>query len=610
MEGVMGCLASIDLSSKKTVFETIPDDNFRKFLGGNGFAIKIFLEKMRPGLGAFSPENILFWGTGPLTGAGVPASDRMTLATKSPQTGLFFDSSMGGRIASSLKQAGYDALTIVGKAEAPCYILVKPGAVEFHDAHHLVGKSPEDVRNILSGSFKDFDMCAIGVAGENMVKYASIIHPRTIGRSGVAGRGGLGAVMGSKNLKAVVIPRVKENKIKVHSPALVRDLKHRIQANLKNKTGRFTLLGTAAGVTMINTFGASATRNLRDEVFESVDEISGERLKAHYYRKNVTCNSCPIACGKLCAVDGKLVKGPEYETLYALGSMLGIGNLKTILQANKLCDDYGLDTISMGVTIAFAIECFERGFLSMQETDNRSLMFGDNALVLELIRDTAYRRGIGHLLAQGTKRMSEILGGDSWKYAYQVKGLELAGHSPRVQKNLSIGYATNTRGGSHQDARARYLPGMDDYDGKVEMAIATQHLSAVGDSLIQCRFATEAGLGQVINDEFGDLLYAVTGWRPSTPELTAIGERIFNMESIFNVREGIRRKDDTLPYKVMSQEIPQGPHKGHRIPPEKLEELLNSYYQLRGWDENGIPGKERLERLGLKEYCIEEGCVP
>jgi aldehyde:ferredoxin oxidoreductase len=296
--------------------------------------------------------------------------------------------------------------------------------------------------------------------------------------------------------------------------------------------------------------------------------------------------------------------------LYALGSMLGIGDVETILRANGLCDEYGLDTISMGVTIAFAIECFERGFLSMQETDNRSLMFGDSALVLELIRDTAYRRGIGHLLAQGTKRMSEILGGDSWKYAYQVKGLELAGHSPRVQKNLSIGYATNTRGGSHQDARARYLPGMDDYDGKVEMAIATQHLSAVGDSLIQCRFATEAGLGQVINDEFGDLLYAVTGWRPSTPELTAIGERIFNMESIFNVREGIRRKDDTLPYKVMSQEIPQGPHKGHRIPPEKLEELLNSYYQLRGWDENGIPGKERLERLGLKEYCIEEGCVP
>lgn len=610
MEGVIGSLASVNLNSQKAGVEIIPDDNFRKFIGGNGLAIKIFLDKMRAGLDAFSPENILFLGTGPLTGTGVPASDRMTFATKSPLTGLFFDSSMGGRIASSLKQAGYDALTVFGKAQVPCYILVKPGAVEIHEAQHLVGKSPEEVRSIFAETFQDFDMCAIGLAGENLVKYAGIIHPRAIGRSGVAGRGGLGAIMGSKNLKAIVIPRVKEERTKVHSPALVSDLSHRIQAHLKNKTGHFTLLGTAAGVTMINTIGAFATRNLRDEIFESAAEISGERLKEHYYRKNVTCNSCPIACGKLCEIDGKLVKGPEYETLYAFGSMLGIGDLKTILKANSLCDEYGLDTISMGVTIAFAIECFDRGFLSAQEADHRSLTFGDSELVLDLIRDTAYRRGIGDLLAQGTKRMSEILGGDSWKYAYQVKGLELAGHSPRVQKALSIGYATNTRGGSHQDARARYLPEMDNYDGKVEMAIATQHLSAVGDSLVQCRFATEAGLGQVINDEFGDLLCALTGWRPTTAELTAIGERIFNMERLFNIREGIRRKDDTLPYKVMAQEIAEGPYKGHRVPPEKLEELLDGYYQLRGWNENGIPTKETLERLGLEEYSIDQGCAP
>jgi aldehyde:ferredoxin oxidoreductase len=602
MNGLVGCLASIDLSTNKTSLEMISDNDSRKFLGGNGFAIKIFVDKIKPGIEAFSSENILFFGTGPLTGTDIPATDRMTLATKSPQTSLFFDSSMGGRIATSLKRTGYDALTVVGKAQAPCYILVKRGGVEIHDARDLVGKSPEEVRNTLSKMFKDFDVCAIGVAGENLVKYAGIIHPRTIGRPGVAGRGGLGAVMGSKNLKAVVIERAKGSKVKVHSPALVRDIKDRIQANLKQNTRHLGLLGTAFGVSVINSIGGLPTRNLADEVFELSDGISGDRLKEEYYRKNVACNNCSIACGKLCVLDGKLVKGPEYETLYAFGSMVGIGDLETIVRANSLCDEYGLDTISMGVTIAFAIECFEKGLLSANQAGNRSLRFGDSAVVLELIRDTAYRRGIGDLLAEGTKRMSEILGGDSWKYAYQVKGLELAGHSPRVLKGLSIGYATNTRGGSHQDARTRYVPGMDEYDGKVELAIATQHLSAVGDSMIQCRFVTEAGLGPVINDQYSQLLGAVTGWEPGTSELTMIGERIINLERIFNVREGIRRKDDTLPYKVMWEEIPRGPRKGQRTSPEKVEELLDSYYRLRGWDQNGIPCRERLELLGLGEY--------
>ena len=604
MDGVMGCLANVDLSTNKIGLEMISDDDFRKYLGGNGLAAKIFADRVKPGASAFSSENILFFGTGPLTATVVPASDRMVLAAKSPQTRLFFDSSMGGRIASSLKQTGYDALTIVGKAQKPCYVLVKQGMVEICDGRDLVGKTPEEVRQILSRTFGDFDMCSIGVAGENLVKYAGIIHPRASGRPGVAGRGGLGAVMGSKNLKAVVIERVKGRKVEVHSPALLGDITKRMRDNLKTRTAHFSLLGTAVGVKMINTLGAMGTRNLTEEVFESADEITGERLKEAYYRKDIACNGCPIACGKLCALDGELVKGPEYETLYAFGSMLGIGDLRTILEANRLCDEYGLDTISMGVTVAFAIECFERGILTERQTEDRRLRFGDGPLVLELIRDTAFRRGIGDLLAEGTRGMSEMLGGDSWKYAYQVKGLELAGHSPRVLKSLSIGYATNTRGGSHQDARSRYGAGMDDYDGKVELAIATQHLTAVGDSLVKCRFATEAGLGPTINDEYGDLLGAVTGWRPTTAELTAVGERIINLERIFNVREGISRKDDTLPYRVTSEEIPQGPHKGHRILPEKLEELLDSYYEKRGWDENGIPGKERLERLDLKEYFI------
>jgi aldehyde:ferredoxin oxidoreductase len=602
MDSVMGRLATVDLSKEKTSVEKILDDDFRKFLGGNGLAIKFFVDKMGPGIDAFSPENILFLGTGPINGTGVQGSDRTYLAAKSPLTGLFFDCTLGGRFASCIKQNGYDAIAIKGKAKEPSYIWVGENSIEIREARDLIGKSPEEVRSILSTEFKDIEVCAIGIAGENLVKYASIVHPRPNVRGGVAGRGGLGAVMGSKNIKAVVVQRTKGKEIKAHSDVLIREMKNKIQTNLNEKTKHLTSLGTAFGINVINSLGGLGTRNLADETFEYAREISGDKLKDQYYRKNIACNSCPVACGKLCELDGKLIKNPEYETLYALGSMLGIGNIEAIMRANVLCDEFGLDTISLGVTLAFAIECFEKGLLSLQQSANRSLKFGDGKLLLDLVEEIAYRRGLGNLLAEGTKRMSDKLGGDSWKSAYQIKGLEVAGHSPRVVKTLSIGYATNTRGGSHMDARVRYGPGMETYDGKVELAITTQNLSTIGDSLVQCRFITEQGLGPAINDEFGNLLKAVTGWGPSTSELNEVAERIINLERLFNIREGISRKDDTLPYKVMWEEIATGPHKGQRILPEKLEELLDSYYDKRGWDRNGIPSRERLEHLGLSEY--------
>jgi aldehyde:ferredoxin oxidoreductase len=408
--------------------------------------------------------------------------------------------------------------------------------------------------------------------------------------------------MGSKNLKAIVVQRGKNANVKVYSEALLEEVKDRIQANIKDKTSNLTVFGTAYGIRMINDLGCLGALNLREETFESADKISGEQLREKYYRKNISCHSCPVACGKLCELHGKLIKHPEYETLYALGSMIGVGDLEAIMQANLLCDTFGLDTISTGVTLAFAMECFEKGIVLADQCGNSTLKFGDAGILPKIIQEIAYRKGIGNMLAEGTKRMSEILGGDSWKYACQVKGLELAGHSARVLKTISIGYATNTRGGSHQDARVRYLPDMDTYEGKVELAIATQHLTAIGDSLVQCRFVMEPGLGIVINDEYGRLLKAVTGWAPTTTELLQIAERIVNLERLFNVREGIGRNDDTLPYKVMYEEIPQGPQKGQRTPPEKLQELLNTYYQLRGWDDNGVPRTETLERLGLIKY--------
>lgn len=602
MNSVKGCLAVVDLNNKKTVIEPISDNDFMRFLGGNGLAIKIFLDRMTPGTDAFSSENILFLGTGPVNASGVQGSDRTYVAAKSPLTGLFFDSTFGGRFASCLKQNGYDAIAIMGKAKEPSYIWIGRDGIEIRDARDLMGKSTGEVTSILMTKLKNVEVCAIGIAGENLVRYASIVHPRPNARGGVAARGGLGAVMGSKSLKAVVIERPTATKIDVHSDALLRDVKEKIQVNLSQKTSHLTALGTPFGITLINSLGALGTRNLSDETFENAKMICGERLQNEYYRRNIACNSCPVACGKLCELDGKLTKNPEFETLFALGSMLGIGDLEALIRANILCDELGLDTISMGVTVAFAIECYGKGILSSEQTGKRSVKFGDATLLLDLIQETAHRKGLGDLLAEGTKRMSDMLGGDSWKYAYQVKGLELAGHSPRVNKVLAIGYATNTRGGSHMDARVRYGANMETYDGKVDLAVATQNLSALGDSLVQCRFTTDQGLGLAINDEYGNMLKALTGWGPSISELNQIADRIFNMERIFNVREGVSRKDDTLPYKVLSEEIATGPYKGHRVPHEKLEELLDSYYERRGWDRNGIPGIERLKLLGIEKY--------
>lgn len=296
---------------------------------------------------------------------------------------------MGGRFASGLKQAGYDALVVTGKANLPKYIFVGKGKIEIRDAKELIGKSPREVMVNLSKMVTEFEVCTTGIASENLVKYASIIYPRLNGRPGVAGRGGLGAVMGSKNLKAVVLKRGKEENLKVYSDSLMKDIKATIQMNLNAKTKHLTSLGTPFGVMAINSQGALRTKNATEETFEYAERISGEKLKDHYYRKNITCHSCPVACGKLCQVGDELLKNPEFETLYALGSMVGVNNLDTIIQANKLCDEYGLDTITMGVSIAFTIECFQRGILSRREAGGYNLRFGDGDTLLGLIEETS-----------------------------------------------------------------------------------------------------------------------------------------------------------------------------------------------------------------------------
>lgn len=604
MPGNHSRVATVDLTARAVASSSISDEWFKSFLGGRGLAAKLMLDLVPAGTEPYSPDNVLVFATGPITGFSIQGTDRLCVASKSPLTGLLFNCTMGGRFASTLKGAGLDALILRGASTGPVYLVIEDGGVGLCDASHLMGRPPAEVLETMGAQYERFEVCTTGVAAENFVRYAAILHPRANGRWGIAGRGGLGAVMASKNVKAIVVKRSQAAAKTAAGPGAtqLRELRRSIQQTTVEKLEGLRLMGTPAGLSSFDRFGSLGTRNLTAEQFEHAEDICGERLKASYYVGNLACHSCSVACGKVCAVGDTRLKNPEYETLYSLGSMMGIGDVEAIIKANALCDDLGLDTMSMGVTLAFAVECFQRGLLTKAETDNEVLRFGDGELMQRLIGRTARREGFGGLLAEGSRRMAQVIGHDCYRFAYQVKGLEIAGHSARALKGMAIGYATGTRGGSHQDARPRYLDDMSAYEGKVEQAIDSQNLTGVGDSLIQCRFVMEAGLGTVLSDSHAQLLAATTGWLPSLAELNAIGERIWHTERLFNVREGASREHDVLPLRVMEEEIPGGPRQGERVPRERLEKMLDSYYEARGCESDGRPKAATLEGLGLHEY--------
>jgi aldehyde:ferredoxin oxidoreductase len=373
-------------------------------------------------------------------------------------------------------------------------------------------------------------------------------------------------------------------------------------AGLKN-------LGTPVLVNMINTVGGLGVRNLQEEHSPRAPEIGGERLKELFFERNDTCFGCPIACGKTFRLpvsqEGLRWKMPEYETLFSLGSMLDNWDPASLLKLNALCDQWGLDTISMGVTLSFAIECFEKGFLTPQDTGGRTLRFGDAEMILELVEETGKRQGFGDALAEGSFRLAQRIGKGAADLLYCFKKVEAAGHSARALKGMAIGYSTATRGGSHHDARPTLLY-MGEFDRKQaqiapSFALRTQNFTALDDSLTQCRFASERGYGGLINENYLKMINGVTGWSLNLAEVESIGERIYNLERAFNCREGVSRKDDNLPRRVANEPIPSGASQGMYCSPQEFNGMLDEYYRLRGWDANGIPSAEKLKDLGLDE---------
>jgi aldehyde:ferredoxin oxidoreductase len=605
VKGYGGRLLFVDLSRETSHVERLAEPTARALLGGNGLAARLLYDHVPAGVDAFDPRNAVVFAVGPITDTTVPGNSRACVAAKSPLTNLFFDSTFGGRFPATLKRTGFDAVVITGQAPRPSYLLVTESGAEIKAADDVWGRSTRDaVAALTAVEGADADAIAIGPAGEQRVRFAAMAHYWK-NREGVSGRGGIGAVLGSKNLKAVVVRGAR--KTEIASPAALKGVLDAAREPLQTGTKALSTFGTPFLVGPINALGALGSFNLKSEVFAEARAIGGEEMKAHYHDRDTTCLKCPVACGKQYAIGagefaGHRAKMPEYETIFALGPMLGIANPEALILANDLCDLLGMDTISMGVTLAFVAEAHERGWLDARDV-GVPFGWGDWRGMLRLVEMTAAREGFGTRLAEGAWRLAESIGPEATNLVYAVKRLELPAHSARALKGLSIGYATATRGGSHHDTRPtpQYAPSFDrrGTNDKPEFAMRSQHFTAVGDSLVLCRFTSERGFGLFVAEPYAAMVRAVTGWEVTVEELERTGERIVNLERMFNVREGVRRRDDVLPWRVMHEPIPDGPSAGMYCPPEELAAMLDVYYGLRGWDGDGVPTRDRLAALGF-----------
>jgi aldehyde:ferredoxin oxidoreductase len=603
MYGHNGRFLKVNLSTDVIVEERYDHTFARMYLGGNGFAVKLIFDNISPDVDPLSPENGIVFAVGPLTDTPVWGTSRGQVASISPLTGLFADSNFGGDFPVVQKRTGYDAIIVTGKAEKPAYLYVSDKGAEIREASSMWGKTTEEsIAMLQKEAGKEAITASIGPAGENGVIFANVIFGGK--RPGAAGRGGMGAVMGSKNLKAIVVKGSR--KTEVAKPEELNNFLQEKLPELKKNKGSMTSFGTAALPGMVNSKGLFGTRNNTRETYENWEDISGDFFIDKYKGKRTACHGCVIACGKTIEVgegnfSGKIVKMPEYETLYAMGSMLDNNDINSIFNGNHLCDLMGLDTITMGVTLAFVAECMENGIVSEGELGG-NVSFSDGRSLIDLIGKTVAKEGIGEYLSMGSWQLSKRFGKDSHKYLHAVKGMEIAGHSPRGMREMSLGYSISTRGGSHHDTRPFYPATHPDrgFDEIPEYAVKSNYFTSVGDSLAVCRFIAEGMLEPPsISNSMATMVNLVTGWDVDVAELEQMGERVYNLERLINVQRGVSRKDDILPYRVMNEPIPDGPSKGRYCPKNELDTMLDRYYELRGWTKDGIPSDAKLEELGL-----------
>ena len=524
------------------------------------------------------------------------------MLTKSPLTGFIGDSLSSSFMATELKKAGCDALIITGRSEQPCLLSIDDGEVDFLDADELMGLSTlETERAVKQRLGHRRRVACIGPAGENLVRFASITNDG--GRQ--AARTGPGAVMGSKNLKAIAVKGTQS------VPVYDNDALNEIGADLTRRslgpaTEKYRTLGTMANVSVFNSLGTLPTRNFQQSTFDGADGVSAERFHESNFVKNAHCANCTIGCEKILVTSdkGKKSKGRmEYESAFALGPLVGVADGNAVIRASTLCDELGMDTISVGATIAWAMECFERGMLTVEDTGGIDLRFGSGEELIECIRLIAARVGVGDLLAEGSLRASWIVGQGSEDWAMQVKGLEMPGYEPRSLKTMALGLAVSTRGACHNrssayeadfSARVNRLE-VDDERGRI--TAEGEDFSAVLDSLIWCKFLRKA-----FDDLYGEsaeIYRRITGWDMTADDLRLAGERVNNLKKAFNVREGWAREHDTLPQRVFDETLPTGVVAGVGLSRDDLDLMVDGYYRARGWNEDGTIPEGKLRELGL-----------
>jgi aldehyde:ferredoxin oxidoreductase len=594
-----GTLLRVNLSSGQIGKEPIADPLWRAFIGGRGLATKILYDNMDPKADALGPANPLIFATGPLTGTFAPTGGRYMVVTKSPLTGAIACSNSGGYWGPALRYCGYDFLMVEGAAKEPVYLWINDDTVEIRSAKHVWGKIVHQTEDCLrEDTHPDARVALIGPAGENLARVACVMNDK--GRA--AGRSGVGAVMGAKKLKAVVAYGTKG--IRVTNPRDFRESAGSVVKTLAASplAGNMHIMGTAGTVSYMNKIGILPTRNFQQGMFEHASAVGGERVRKEFTVRTRGCHSCTINCGRVTKITGhgKLDghgEGPEYETIFGLGTDCGVGDLAAVIKANYLCNEVGMDTIEAGATVATAMELAERGYIPERDI-GFTLKFGDADALLRLTEDMAYRRGFGDRLAEGGYRLAEQYGHP--ELFIGSKKQAFAAYDPRGSVGMGLGYATSNRGACHLRG---YTISLEHFGSPVKLNPFVTDEKAMWLAILQNQTAFVDAMGICIfgamamtPDHMAVMVRDATGIEVTPADVQIIGERIWNLEHLFNNAAGFTRADDSLPPRMLEEPLTQGMAAGHVVP---LEVMLTEYYQQRGWDAAGRPTHEKLAQLGL-----------
>lgn len=630
MYGFRDKILRVNLTDKSITIEHPSEDFYKKYLGGRNIAAYYMLKEIPDSVDPLSPDNKLIAATSVLTGTPVPGTARHTLAAKSPLTGGYGDSEAGGFWGPELKFAGYDAVIVEGMAESPSYIMIKDDQVEIRDASHLWGKDTGDVQDLIREENDDTKIRVLqtGIAGERLVKYAAVTNELKHWN----GRCGMGAVMGSKNLRAIAVRGTQKIEMKNRDGVLKHSKWFAQNMKLNEGLAYFSEYGTAAGVDGLNGLGLLPTRNFSHGTFDKASDINADRLHDDLLIKREACYACPVRCKRVVEVKDKDLivdkkyGGPEFETIGASGSACGINDLKAICKFNELCGRFGMDTISTGMTIAWAMECFENGLITTEETGGLELKYGNSEVMLKVTELIAKREGFGAVLAEGSYRAAEKIGNGTMKYCMTTRRQEFAAHEPRGKWNIGFGYAVSVTGAdhlvvAHDHAFEGYpdeeneLTGMDllplhvfgireplpaaSLDAKkIRLFKHLQSLWNLYNVLDICVFVGVPERRMFKLEDILDMINQTTGWDMGFWEMIKIAEKGTHMARAFNVKAGLGSEWDRLPER-MFEPLPDGPYKGVAIDRADFEAGLKLYYDMMGWDEKGYPTSGVLEELGL-----------